>query len=154
MLTMRHLKSSCITCPQCQRPTLRHRIMCPRCSASLPGIDSPPRKRGVAPDYRQAPQTPRLPVARAGMAFVYLISDGKYCKIGFAVDLDQRFSTLQHASARRLTLRAAVETSRPRDLERILHGLLAKKHVQREWFNSISREEWSDCVAKAPDYYI
>jgi hypothetical protein len=88
------------------------------------------------------------------MAHVYLISDGTYCKIGFASNLAVRFTAIQNASPRNLSVKAFVETSRPRELERILHGLFAKKHVVREWYKSISKEEWLDSLAKAPDYYV
>jgi hypothetical protein len=83
------------------------------------------------------------------MSFVYLISDGKFSKIGFASNVARRLQTLQNATPYDLRIVATVETADPRGLEAFLHGLFAAKHHRNEWFRRITVEEWDRNVARA-----
>lgn len=87
----------------------------------------------------------------AGQApgFVYLITDGTFCKIGFAKDLQQRFKTLQLATPYDLRIVDAVKTSDVRGLEAFLHGLFASKHHRGEWYTLITEAEWKGKVTYA-----
>jgi hypothetical protein len=93
------------------------------------------KRRGVAPGKS------------AGI--VYLITDGNYCKIGFAKDLAVRLETLQLATPYKLWVVDAVETNDVRGLEAFLHGLFAAKHHRNEWFTLITLPEWQAKVARA-----
>jgi hypothetical protein len=81
--------------------------------------------------------------------FVYLITDGKFCKIGFAKNLKVRLCTLQNATPHDLRIVDAIETDQPRALEAFLHGLFANKHHRNEWFKRITIEEWKLAVDQA-----
>jgi hypothetical protein len=81
--------------------------------------------------------------------FVYLITDGTFCKIGFTKDLAERLETLQRATPYDLSVVDAVKTADVRGLEAFLHGLFASKHHRNEWFTSITLAEWQQKVAYA-----
>jgi hypothetical protein len=81
--------------------------------------------------------------------FVYLITDGKYCKIGFAKNVEQRFKTIQLATPYDLRIVDAIKTNDVRGLEAFLHGLFAGKHHRGEWYTHITEAEWKSKVAYA-----
>ncbi len=87
--------------------------------------------------------------AGQSIGVVYLITDGNYCKIGFAKDLTVRLKTLQLATPYDLWVVDAVGTGDVRGLEAFLHGLFAAKHHRNEWFTFITPDEWSRAVSKA-----
>src|SRR5688572_7686872 len=144
-----------VVCEYCERRTLRHRRECPYCSAPLPVDVRPVPRVTVKMKAKARPmvkriERPSLPtLSQRSNAFVYLISDGTYCKIGYARDLVQRLTILQGASPRDLIVLAATETPQFREVEHALHGLFAKKHVRREWYKAINLDEWSAAISVA-----
>lgn len=64
---------------------------------------------------------------------VYLISDGRYTKIGVSKNVGKRLKSLQTASPRRLYL--VGQTPGSEALERQLHERFAPQRVHGEWFD-------------------
>lgn len=143
----RYFQSALATCSRCHLSTPRSSKACVHCGTYVPSrvrVSSP-----VRPVKRVDPR-PALPaLSDRALTFVYLITDGTYCKIGFAKDLALRFQALQNANPHNLSLIAAVETTQPKTLERLLHGLFAKKHHRNEWFRLITLDEWSAKLGEA-----
>lgn len=63
---------------------------------------------------------------------IYFITDGEYCKIGFAHNARKRIKDLQIGSARKLTLLATVPGGP--DVEAIYHNTFKDLRVRGEWF--------------------
>lgn len=66
--------------------------------------------------------------------YVYLISDGEFCKIGIAADVAARLLGLQTANPRELRILHLIEVSNPNALEEELHIRFEHKRVRGEWF--------------------
>ncbi len=133
-----------VKCDNCKGYRYRLRDDCHRCGHRYELAD-PPKKRTKETRPRIV-----LPVpANRDMSFVYLISDGKFSKIGYAQNVARRLQTLQNATPYNLRIVATVETGEPRGLEAFLHGLFAAKHHRNEWFRLITVDEWDRNVAKA-----
>lgn len=142
-----------IMCQGCKEWIPKRRRPCHRCGV-IPLIPMP-QKPKTKPHKTPKPvpaRTPRptLPVlSDRSLTFVYMITDGKFCKIGFAKDLVQRLRALQNATPHDLRLVDAVETDQPRALESFLHGLFAANHHRNEWFKRITIEEWKMKIDEA-----
>lgn len=72
-------------------------------------------------------------------AFVYVISDGEFMKVGRASDVQARLRALQTGNARKLAIAAVREVSDDRaasKLESHIHRTLADDRVGGEWFKA------------------
>ena len=67
--------------------------------------------------------------------YVYIISDGQFCKIGVANNVDERIKTLQIGNPNKITLLASLLCKNPYTIEKFLHLLFATKHVSGEWYD-------------------
>jgi hypothetical protein len=100
------------------------------------------------------PRKPRGVPAGRHVGTVYLITDGTFCKIGFAKDLAARLQTLQNATPYELRVVDAIQTDDVRGLEAFLHGLFAAKHHRNEWFTNITLTEWRAKAAHAQQLLV
>jgi hypothetical protein len=82
-------------------------------------------------------RTETCEVVRSKQGWIYLISDGRAYKIGYARDPEKRLRLLQTGSSESLQIIAVING--PSSLERELHELFAGDRFRGEWFNS-SRE--------------
>lgn len=67
--------------------------------------------------------------------YVYFISDGQYCKIGYAADIKSRIRELQVGSATKLKLLYSFKTFDYSNIENQLHTLFANRHMSGEWYD-------------------
>lgn len=67
--------------------------------------------------------------------YVYFVSNGKYCKIGRAVDIDKRIESLRSGSSQPLQLITYLESIDYINLETQLHKLFAKYKIYGEWYD-------------------
>lgn len=153
-----YFRTAVITCSNCSLEIPKRRKPCSGCGV-IPLIPKPAPRRSWVPKPAQPSQRRwadrpdiDLPVlSDRSKTFVYLITDGTYCKIGFAKSLAQRFTALQNATPHALSLLDAIETSEPRMMEKFLHGLFARKHHRLEWFKLITIREWEAAVETAKE---
>jgi hypothetical protein len=144
----RYFRAAMIMCEGCKEWIPKRRRPCHRCGV-IPLIPGPKRPVKARHTHTAKPRIILPALSDRSLTFVYLITDGKYCKIGFAKDLTRRLLTLQNATPYSLRLVDAVETAQPRALEAFLHGLFAAKHHRNEWFKLIGIEEWRTQVEAA-----
>lgn len=147
-------QSLLIACLGCKELVFRGCKRCPRCGlAEFASCEERPKK----PRLIEPAKNPRISIpfaVNSSVSYVYLITDGAFCKIGHTGNLQQRLQNLQNATPHDLSLVDAVETSEPMALEAFLHGLFASKHHRLEWFKHISMAEWRSKVATAQSLLI
>lgn len=155
----RYFRTALMECSNCGAEIPKCRKPCSGCGV-IPLLPKPaPRRSWVAkpervPSPRRWPDRPDIDLpalSDKALTFVYLITDGTFCKIGFAKNLTQRFLALQNATPYALSLVDAIETPEPRMLEKFLHGLFARKHHRLEWFKMITIREWEANVKTAQE---
>jgi hypothetical protein len=66
--------------------------------------------------------------------YIYVITDGEFCKIGKTWNVGMRLADLQTASPRKLRIVHEIETEFCDYLEADLHLHFARKHVLGEWY--------------------
>jgi hypothetical protein len=67
--------------------------------------------------------------------YIYFISNKKYCKIGTAVNIQRRLSSLQVASPEPLEVIYSFYTTDGDNIESKLHELFKPYHIYGEWFD-------------------
>lgn len=137
-----------IMCEGCKEWIPKRRRPCHRCGV-IPLIPGPQRPVKTRQTHTAKPRIMLPTLTDRSLTFVYLITDGKFCKIGFAKDLARRFQALQNATPYELRLVDSVETNDPRALEAFLHGLFAAKHHRNERFRLIGIDEWKVKLGEA-----
>lgn len=68
--------------------------------------------------------------------FVYLISDGKYTKIGYSNNPYARLTALQTANPQELKIVALFPVASGKALEQLIHSQLESHKVSGEWFDA------------------
>ena len=67
--------------------------------------------------------------------YIYFVSDGTYCKIGYTKDVESRMTYLQIASSKKLKLLYSFKTFDYSNIENQLHAILKNYHVTGEWYD-------------------
>ena len=67
--------------------------------------------------------------------YIYFISNGTHCKIGYASDVNRRLSDLQCGNTEKLELLYSFKTIDYKNMETQLHKLFSKYHVFGEWYD-------------------
>ena len=70
--------------------------------------------------------------------YIYFISDGQYCKIGYTLDIDSRIKELQTGTANNLKLLYSFKTFDYSNIENQLHNLFKNKHINGEWYDILN----------------
>lgn len=86
-------------------------------------------------DNKSVPVIQKYPPEIKGYKYVYFISDGQYCKIGFTKNIKKRIESLQTNSPNKLQLIKYFKTECAKDLENFLHDLFRTKKVNGEWYD-------------------
>jgi hypothetical protein len=76
-------------------------------------------------------------------AFVYVITDGRYCKVGYTTNLENRLATLQVGNVNELKLLTIKGFNSPKEAylyEQAMHKRLSRYHLRGEWYNLKSIE--------------
>lgn len=66
--------------------------------------------------------------------YVYLITDGRFIKIGVSKDVETRLNLLQVGNPKELSIIADYEVEKPAKLEKIIHEHYRDKRTNSEWF--------------------
>ncbi len=66
---------------------------------------------------------------------IYIITDGEYCKIGIATDIEQRVKQLQTGNARKLEVLHYEKVRNAKKIESKLHKKMKHKRLSGEWFD-------------------
>ena len=68
--------------------------------------------------------------------YVYIVSDGRFCKIGVANDnIDGRIKSLQTGNPNKITLVTSLLCKNPYAIEKFLHMLFSTRRVSGEWYD-------------------
>lgn len=80
--------------------------------------------------------------------FVYCIREPHgYFKIGQAINVYSRLSTLQSATPFELVVEGMIRVDDRCAAERFIHGLLAQYHHRNEWYKLPNKSAWHDACA-------
>lgn len=67
--------------------------------------------------------------------YVYIVTDGEFCKIGKANDVARRVSQLQTGNSAQLKVLGSIACEDAMKVEKQLHTMFKDKCVRREWFD-------------------
>ena len=80
-------------------------------------------------------QLEKMTLRNKQKGYVYFVSNGQYCKIGRAVNIEHRIESLRSGSPQPLQLITYLESTDYINLETQLHRLFAKYKVNGEWYD-------------------
>ena len=67
--------------------------------------------------------------------YIYFVSNGMYCKIGFSSNVNRRLSDLQVASSEKLELLYSFYTIDYKNIEKEFHKIFKQYNVSGEWYD-------------------
>jgi hypothetical protein len=91
---------------------------------------------------------PSNPCNQHNKGFVYFVTDGDAVKIGKAVDVKQRISSIKVNNPREIIELQSIPTSDMGQIERSLHEWFDNYHIRGEWFDLLPLFELDKATLK------